>query len=305
MPAEPAPYVEVTVTVEPADAEAVAELLRSLADSGTWTEQPFAQPSLEEGAIPRDDMRASVHVYFRGADAAANAGLVRPAVRAAGIEGDVAARTVEASDWAEAWKEHFSVERFGERLVVVPSWRTYEPAPEDVVVHLDPGMAFGTGQHETTRMCLEALEHAVSAGDRVLDLGCGSGILSIAAARLGAREVVALDIDPDCVRITADNARGNGVDAVIRANHGTLPCPAADGPFHVVVANIISGVLIDLAVELAAVLAPGGILIASGVIGEREQAVRDAFELAGLGVLTARALGEWRCVEACKASGDA
>ena len=103
----------------------------------------------------------------------------------------------------------------------MPSWRTYEPRPDDVVLTLDPGMAFGTGQHETTRMCLEALERAVTPGARVLDVGCGSGILSIAAAKLGAREVVALDIDSDCVRVTRENVALNGVEAVVRAYDGS------------------------------------------------------------------------------------
>jgi ribosomal protein L11 methyltransferase len=173
-----------------------------------------------------------------------------------------------------------------------------------VVVTLDPGMAFGTGQHETTRMCLEALERAVRRGARVLDAGCGSGILAIAAAKLGAREVLAIDVDADCVRITGENARLNGVEAIVRARRGSLgdawPFDEPPAAFDVVVANIIARVIVDLSPDLAAALAAGGRLIVSGVIGEREREVCDALTSAGLRIDVVRAMGDWRCIEAVR-----
>jgi ribosomal protein L11 methyltransferase len=304
MPADAAiRYVELIATVAPNDAERASEILRSLADSGTWLERPFAQPSLEDDAVTRDDAPVRIHVYFRGADAAANAGLAPHALRAAGLDAHCHTQDVADTDWAESWKEHFDVKRYGKHVVVVPSWRAYEPAAGDLVISLDPGMAFGTGQHETTRMCLEALERAVKPGMRVLDLGCGSGILSIAAARLGAAGVLALDIDPDCARITRANAARNDCSALIDARVGSLGAGSTEvdalvSNIGVLVANIVAGTIIDLAPHLAAALVPRGKLIASGIIGEREAAVVDALRAAGLSIERVHEMGEWRCIEA-------
>ena len=303
MPDNAATYVEAVATVRAPDADAAAGILRTLADSGTWSEQSYTQPSLESDAITQPDAPVRVHAYFRGNDAAANAALARSALHAAGIDAALEVRAVAEEDWAESWKEHFHVERYGRRLVVVPSWRTYDAAPDDLVIALDPGMAFGTGQHETTRMCLEALEDAVTPGARVLDLGCGSGILGIAAAKLGAARVLALDIDDVCVRVTAANARANRVEAIVEADQGTLD-GLARGEFDVVVANIIAGVLIDLAPQIACALAPTGRLIASGVIEERLTHVTRALEAASLRIEHVRAMGDWRCIEALHASTD-
>jgi ribosomal protein L11 methyltransferase len=299
-------YVEVIAAVPRERAEQASDLLRELADGGSWIETPFTQPDLESDAVPRDDAGARVHVYLRGTDAAANASLARMALQAAGIAAAIEVRGVAEEDWAEAWKEHFHVERFGERIVVVPSWRQHDSAPNDLVIRLDPGMAFGTGQHETTRMCLEALERAVRPGARVLDAGCGSGILSLAAAGLGAPEVLALDIDENCVRVTRENAAANALDGVVRAERGSLgdawpEAAGAPGVFDVIVANIIARVIVELAPHFARALAPGGRVIVSGVIEEREREVVDALEAAGLRIETRRAMGDWRCIEAVQA----
>jgi ribosomal protein L11 methyltransferase len=295
-------YVELTASVAAADADAASALLRTLADGGAWVETPFTQPDLESDAIPDHDAPVQVHVYMRGADDEANASLGRTALSTAGIAAQVSVRRVVEEDWAEAWKEHFHVERFGERMVVVPSWRAYDPAPDDVILTLDPGMAFGTGQHETTRMCLEAVERAVRPGVRVLDVGCGSGILSLAAAKLGAAGVVALDIDQMCVRVAKENARANGVASIVTVAQGSAgdawPSDCARPvEFDVVVANIITRVIVELAPALVGALASGGRLIVSGVIEEREREVRAAIGAAGGRVESVRAMGDWRCIE--------
>ena len=126
------------------------------------------------------------------------------------------------SDWRESWKKHFGVQRIGRALVVKPSWTQYRLKGGEIVIEIDPGMAFGTGQHPTTAMCLRALEELVRPGMRVLDLGCGSGILAIAAAKLGAARVLALDIDPNAVRAARENAAANGVEPAIDVREGTL-----------------------------------------------------------------------------------
>ena len=300
-------YTELTAFVDAAQAELAADVLRTVVSGGVSIEAPFTQPDLESDAAPRRDAPAALRTYLgEGDDGAGAVRAAADAFIAAGITARVTRREVDEEDWAEAWKEHFHVERFG-RVVVVPSWRTYEPREADVVITLDPGMAFGTGQHETTRMCLEALDGRVRPGMRVLDAGCGSGILSIAAAKLGACELLALDIDPDCVRITRENAEQNAAGDIVRAMQ-----VAADGhewargqQFDVIVANIVAAVIIELAPPFSEAMAAGGRLIASGIIVAREDEVRRALVGAGLRIASARAMGEWRCIEAARDGGAA
>ena len=299
-------YIELTASVAAADGDAASALLRTLADGGAWIEAPFSQHDLESDAVLDRDAPTLVHVYMRGSDAAANATLGRMALAAAGIAADVSVRAVAEEDWAEAWKEHFHVERFGQRIVVVPSWRMYDALPDDVIITLDPGMAFGTGQHETTRMCIEAIEGTMRPGARVLDVGCGSGILSLVAAKLGAVTVTALDVDDVCVRVTRENARANGVERQVRAARRSLGDAwpfeeSSAGRFDIVVANIIARTIVELAPSLLDVLAPSGRLIVSGVIEVREGEVRAALEAAGARIETARAMGDWRCIDAVRA----
>ena len=213
-------------------------------------------------------------------------GLIRPV-------GPLETRTLAEADWAEAWKAHFYVHRVGRRVVIKPSWRAYAPSADDVVIELDPGMAFGTGLHPTTQLCLQELEERVRPGNRVLDLGTGSGILAIAAARLGASRVLALDTDAVAVAVARANIEANGLAETIAAKQGTLPLPGSGRTFDVVVANIIARVIADLAVSLAEVLAPAGTLIASGILLQREQEVATALYAAGLRAVGRRQDGDW------------
>ncbi len=184
-------------------------------------------------------------------------------------------RQLAEEDWANAWKEHYHVLRISRRLVIVPTWRDYQPPVDDVVIHLDPGMAFGTGLHPTTRACLERLEDTVAPGMSVLDVGTGSGILALAAARLGATRVVALDMDPVAVAAAQANVVHNGLARVIEVRQGSLPL-ARPERFDIVVANIIARVIAELAPALAQAVRSGGVLIASGIISERAAAVEGA-----------------------------
>jgi ribosomal protein L11 methyltransferase len=192
--------------------------------------------------------------------------------------------------------------RVGRHFVIQPTWRDFEPKDDDVVIKLDPGMAFGTGLHPTTRLCLEGIEawHEQDLlGDaRVLDAGTGSGILAIACAKLGG-SVLGVDIDPLAVETTLKNAELNGLAEVVKAQRGSLPLPEPR-QFHLVVANLIAGVLIELADDLYAATWPDGRLLASGTFHEREAEVVSAFEAAGFRLISRRVDGDWIALEATR-----
>ena len=215
--------------------------------------------------------------------------------------GDLVVQPVHEEDWAAAWKEHFPVLRVGRRLVIRPTWRRHRAEPGDVVLALDPGMAFGTGLHPTTRLCLAGIERwsdlGLVEGARVLDVGTGSGILAIAAAKLGARSVLGVDTDPIAVEATAANARRNRLARRVVAARGSVPVGAAMtarwGPFDLVLANLIASLLVELAGALADSVRPGGRLLASGIFIDREPEVVAAFQAVGLRILDREQQTDW------------
>ncbi len=206
-------------------------------------------------------------------------------------------RQVREQDWAENWKKYYKPFRAGRRLVIRPSWERYEEKEGDLVLKLDPGMAFGTGTHETTFMCLEQLETYVTPGSRVIDVGCGSGILALAAAKLGADDVLAIDLDELAVKVAAENVQKNGLTAVVRVEHGDL-LERREEKADVIVANIIADVICYLCGPAKKHLLPGGTLICSGIIREREADVQRALAAAGYTVDTRLEKGEWICLAA-------
>ena len=228
---------------------------------------------------------------------AARAEAVRGAVRgAAGLAGvalpEGETGTLPAADWAEAWKRFFHVEHVSPRVVIRPSWEAYTAAPGEATITLDPGMSFGTGKHPTTRACLMFLDE-LAAGDLsrpVLDMGCGSGILAIAASKLGFTHVRGFDYDPDAVAVARANAALNGVAIPFEARD--LAANLDQGA--VVLANILGPVLIAHAAEVACAVLPGGALVASGILEALYPEVRAAFEAQGLRETRARTIGEWR-----------
>ncbi|HYF92295.1 MAG TPA: 50S ribosomal protein L11 methyltransferase [Symbiobacteriaceae bacterium] len=205
---------------------------------------------------------------------------------------------VQEEDWANAWKAYFRPTRVGERLVIIPSWEEYPLQPQDLPLYLDPGMAFGTGTHPTTSLCLRRLEAVVRPGMRVLDVGTGSGILAIAAARLGAAPVIGIDIDPVAVRVAKENAERNGVAVDVRA--GTLNQVEPD-ECDLVIANIIASVIIDILPDVASRMKKGGKFLASGIIAEKKQAVADAMTATWLLPVEVREEGGWVAILATKA----
>ena len=200
--------------------------------------------------------------------------------------------TMEDQDWLEGWKQYFSPLEISPRLAVVPSWETFASKAGQAVITLDPGMAFGTGTHGTTFTCLQALSDYLQPGVRVCDVGTGSGILAIAAVKLGAGSVVAVDNDDLAVRVARENARVNGVGGDIDFRIADL-LAGIEGPFDLVLANILAPVIVILVPELARVLAPGGRFISSGYIVNQEQEIRDALRAAGHAVLMRYEREDW------------
>ncbi len=199
---------------------------------------------------------------------------------------------VKDEDWSEVWKQFYKPFRAGRSLVVKPTWEPYDAKPSDRVIEIDPGMAFGSGTHETTGMCLELLEEAVHGGERVIDVGTGSGILAIGAALLGARDVLAIDIDPTAVKVARENVAHNHLEQTITTLEGNL-LEKVDAQCEVCVANIIADVICMFAAPLNDHIVPGGLFICSGIIKEREQDVTGALLAAGYAILEIRRKGEW------------
>ena len=304
-------WLELAVEADPEAVEAVSEILGRVATGGTTVEPAFdlvdeglgaridpTQPAVVRGYVPVDE--------GPGGAAAAEAAVTQVAealghLQAFGLRqiGELGTRTVQAADWADAWKAFFPVMRIGRRLVIRPTWREHTPGPDDVVLALDPGMAFGTGLHPTTRLCLAALERVADDGRladrRLLDVGCGSGILAIAALKLGAATAVGVDTDPIAVEATVANASRNDLADRLAAHEDSLPSGAP--PFDVVLANLVAGVLIPLASSLHAELAPDGTLLASGIFIDREAEVTGALEAAGLRTGARTAEGDWVALE--------
>jgi ribosomal protein L11 methyltransferase len=195
-------------------------------------------------------------------------------------------------DWANAWKKHYHVQRIGQRMVIKPPWQEYKAQPDEVVIELDPSMAFGTGLHPTTRMCLQVLEEHLEPGVKVLDLGTGSGILAIAAAKLGAGSVLALDNDPVAVRAAQANVRSNGVQNTVTIELGSLN--KATEKFDLVLVNILAKVIIELAGQgLVDRVLPTGLIIAAGIIEEQEAEVTAALRGRGLEIVARRQEKDW------------
>jgi ribosomal protein L11 methyltransferase len=204
---------------------------------------------------------------------------------------------VRQEDWAEGWKQHFSAMRIGRSLIIHPSWEEYRPAKDEKVLKLDPGMAFGTGSHGTTLLCLEAIVDLFDRGEAphsILDVGTGSGILAMAAAILGATRVLACDIDPLACEVAEENCRKNQLENLIRVT--SAPLDQLPGRYDVVVANILAEENIRLADQLVQHLAPGGYLFLSGILKEKERLVCNGFSDQPLELLAISQQDEWVCL---------
>lgn len=200
-------------------------------------------------------------------------------------------------DWAEYWKKQYKPFKVGSHMVIRPSWTEYQPQAGEKVLEIDPGLAFGTGTHETTGMCVRLVEEHVRPGQKVIDLGTGTGILAIAAAHMGARDVLAIDLDAVAVRVAKENVENNGFAGVIRVQQGDL-LDHVDEAADVVVANIIADVIIALCGPVKRHILPGGLFICSGIAREKKGEVVAALEAVGYGNLEILDDGEWTAIAA-------
>lgn len=281
--------MDITITCPPEAVEAASYALLEAGCSGTQLEMRGDGEWQIKGYLPLgDELMPRID--------ALSAHLRRfPEFGLPSIHAPISLRPIEEADWAEAWKQHFKPMRIGKRLVVKPHWENVEIAPHELLIELDPGMAFGTGAHPTTRLCLEAIEKYLCPGMRVADIGTGSGILALAAAKLGAVSVLATDIDSLPRQIAAENVAKNHLE-----NHISI---LAVQEFYetahncnLVMANIVANTLVEIAADIARICAPEALLIASGVVQEHEHLVWQAFKSAGFAPVETTCEDVWVCL---------
>ena len=241
---------------------------------------------------PRDIV--IVHMYLAPDENPAEVlPLFRERLDAAGVPYTLDTAGVQQEDWQNAWKKYYHAMDIGSRLAIVPGWESYDT--DRIRITMDPGLAFGTGTHETTALCLELLDSLVQGGERVLDVGTGSGILAIAALKLGAREADGVDIDPMCVRTAGENAERNGVDGRFRVLVGDLS-DKAEGVYDIITANIVAAAILSLAPAVPALMAPGAKFICSGIIDERKDEVLAGLQASGLRPVEIKEKRGWVCI---------
>lgn len=213
--------------------------------------------------------------------------------------GKISTTDLDDEDYLNNWKKYFKPFKIGQNIIIKPSWEEYEEKEDDIIIDIDPGMAFGTGTHETTSLCIEALEERVKTGDTVFDIGCGSGILSIVSAKLGASSLVAIDLDPACVRISKENIENNNLTDKIDVKHGDL-LEVLDGEADVIVANIIAEAILSITGTVKDYLKDGGIFISSGIILDKRDKVLKSLRANGFKVEEIKTQGEWVSIIASK-----
>ena len=297
-------WTDISITVAKRDAETAEAIATMVANGGIYIEDysdleqqawEIAHVDLIEQDLldkPRDIV--IVHMYLAPDENPAEVlPLFEERLNNSGISYQLNTTGVEQEDWQNAWKKYYHAMDIGERLAIVPGWEDYRT--DRIRIVMDPGMAFGTGTHETTSLCLETLDSLVKGGERVLDIGTGSGILAIAALKLGADSAEGVDIDPMCVRTAGENAARNGVADRFKVLVGDLS-DKASGQYNIITANIVAAAILSLAPHVPVLMAPGARFIASGIIDERKDEVLAGLKAAGLEPVEVKEKRGWVCI---------
>ena len=297
-------WTDIRITVPQQYAETAEAIATMVSNGGIYIEDysdleqqawEIAHVDLIEQELldkPRDIV--IVHMYLAPDENPAEVlPLFRERLDAAGVPYTLDTAGVQQEDWQNAWQTYYHAMDLGSRLAIVPGWESYDT--DRIRITMDPGLAFGTGTHETTALCLELLDSLVQGGERVLDVGTGSGILAIAALKLGAREADGVDIDPMCVRTAGENAERNGVDGRFRVLVGDLS-DKAEGVYDIITANIVAAAILSLAPAVPALMAPGAKFICSGIIDERKGEVLAGLQASGLRPVEIKEKRGWVCI---------
>ncbi|MFI3169487.1 MAG: 50S ribosomal protein L11 methyltransferase [Faecalibacterium sp.] len=302
-------WTDIKLTVSKADAEHAQAIATLIAEDGIYIEdysdleeevENIAHVDLIEQELldkPRDIV--IIHLYLQpDAKPAATMAQLSALLTAAELPYTLETEGVQQEDWQNEWRKYYHPREIGSRLAIVPSWQEYQT--DRVKLLLDPGLAFGTGGHETTSLCLEQLDALIKGGERVLDIGTGSGILAIAALKLGAATAQGVDIDPISVRTAGENAALNGVEEQLEVLVGDLS-DKASGQYDIILANIVANAIISLAPTVPALMAQEGLFVASGIIDTRKDEVAAALQASGLQVIAIHEQRGWECMVCKKA----
>lgn len=304
-------YSEIVFTVDSKDKEIASDIVGMLNCGGIYIEDytdleddPTVKQVgiVDEALLEKDKTKVLLHVYADEHTSVENClAFVSDRFSSENITYEVEIKHVDEEDYANSWKQYYKPIKIGNRIVVVPEWEPYEKADGEITVTLNPGMAFGTGTHETTSMCIEALQDIVFEGDEVLDIGCGSGILSVTALLCGANRADATDIDRNAVNVAYENAELNGVKDRLHATEDNIlsvesPIRTAGKKYNVVIANIVADVIIETCGFVKTLIKPYGCFVASGIISERLDDVVKAMNDNGLCVAAIHEKRGWNCI---------
>ena len=303
-----ADWTELQVTIPAADTDRAGDIAQMVVPYGIYIEDysHLEEEAMEiahidlidEDLLKKDRTKSIIHVYISPEENPAEAiSFLKERFEAVGIENTITAANCAEEDWINNWKKYFKPIPVGNRLLVRPMWEDEYEAGDRVVLHLEPGLAFGTGTHETTSLCIRLMEDYLAPGEKVLDVGCGSGILSIAGALLGALEVLGVEIDPDAVAIAGENIALNHVERIASAQYGDLT-KGIDFQADVIVANLMADLVVTLSKDVARHLLPGGRYISSGILVEKMPEVVDAMRALGFAIMEVKEDGMWCAIMA-------
>ena len=297
-------WLELSVEAPPEYVEPLTHIFYRYGEGGVAIESP-ADFSPDEGERAPQPKTLKV-VTFVPLDESARTrkSNIEVAVRLVGhfaSISEIKEREVEEEDWESNWKEYFHPIRVGSNLVICPTWRSHQSLDDDVLIKLDPGMAFGTGHHPTTRMCMELLETLIVGGEKVIDVGCGSGILSISAAKLGAGDILGIEVESRSVEVALENCKLNGISPQVTILNGSFPeIRVENASFDVALANIAAKVVINLSEYIAGAVAIGGRLVLSGILKDTLKDVEKEYSLYGVHFDKVLVDGDWTAVLATK-----